>query len=82
MSRERRTEAPERWQEILQHEWDRLIDEARKLPPMTPEQREEQAASFAYGQLACMKKYTNATPEELEKLRALCRDAAKKRRFG
>ena len=30
-----------------------LLEEARRLPPMTDEQREEQRLDFAYGNLAC-----------------------------
>ena len=30
-----------------------LIERARKLPPMTARQREEQNFSFSYGNLAC-----------------------------
>lgn len=31
---------------------DDLIEQARRLPPMTPEQREEQRRSFAHGNTA------------------------------
>lgn len=32
-------------------ELNRLVEEARKLPPMTPEEKRAQAISFAYGNL-------------------------------
>jgi hypothetical protein len=54
-----------------------LIAHARTLPPMTKEEQNEQAASFAFGNLALMKEYDNATPEQLEKLRQMCRSAAR-----
>lgn len=53
-----------------------LMAMVRKLPPMTEEQRNEQRASFAYGQLACMKEYAHASMAELGELRRLCRKAA------
>lgn len=31
----------------------RLLEAARKLPPMTRDQRDEQTLCFAYGNLAC-----------------------------
>lgn len=33
--------------------YEELVEEARKLPPMTRDQRDEQALCFAYGNLAC-----------------------------
>lgn len=53
-----------------------LIRKARELPPMTPEEEREQAASFAYGQVALMKEWHDAPPEKLEELRQLCRRLA------
>jgi hypothetical protein len=53
-----------------------LITHAKALPAMTEEEQSEQAAEFAYGTLAMTREYDNATPEELEKLRQLCRKAA------
>ena len=35
-----------------------------------------QAASWAYGQMACMDKYKDETPEQLAVLRRICRKAA------
>ncbi len=48
--------------------------EGSELP--TIEQINEQRASFAYGQLALTSKYHDATPEELENLKLLCRQVA------
>lgn len=53
-----------------------LLRLARELPPMTEEERNEQRASFAYGNLALMKEHANDTPEQLEALRQMCRSAA------
>lgn len=59
-----------------QLELDALIVEIRNLPPMTQEQKAEQAASFAYGNIALTKEYRDAPPAKLEELRVLCRRAA------
>ncbi len=53
-----------------------LLQEIQKLLPMTERERREQAASFAYGNLALMKKYDNASPTTLAHLRDMCRKAA------
>jgi hypothetical protein len=53
-----------------------LIRRARELPEMTEDEKNEQRASWAYGQMACMSRYANATPEQLDALRAMCRKAA------
>lgn len=52
-----------------------LVERAR-APRMTEEERREQAASFAFGQMALMKEWRDAPPETLDKLRALCRRLA------
>lgn len=56
--------------------FDDLVRRARELPPMTEEQVKEQRASFAYGNLALMREYRDASPEKLEALRQMCRKAA------
>jgi hypothetical protein len=48
-------------------------DIALAAAPMTPEQRREQTANFAFGQMACMREYANASAAELDNLRAVCR---------
>jgi hypothetical protein len=53
-----------------------LMRRARELPPMTEEQVKEQRASFAYGNLALMRKYRDASADVLAELRARCRRAA------
>lgn len=53
-----------------------LIEAARKLPPMTDEERREQAASFAFGQIALTREYADADADKLAALRALCRKMA------
>jgi hypothetical protein len=50
-----------------------LIEEARKLGPMTDEQRREQAASFAFGQIALTSDWRDKTAPELDRLRKTCR---------
>jgi len=52
-----------------------LIEAARKVV-MTDEQRREQAASFAFGQLALTKEWSDKSAPELAELRALCRKMA------
>lgn len=42
---------------------------------ITPEMRRAQAISFAFGNLALMYKYDNATTEELAALKQQCTDA-------
>ena len=39
-----------------------LLEKARKLPPMTPDQKFEQELCFAYGQLVCT---TNHKPSRV-----------------
>ncbi len=46
------------------------------LRPMTEEERKRQSISFTYGNMALMNRYHNATEEELDRLWALCCDAA------
>lgn len=53
-----------------------LIEEARKLGPMTDEERREQAASFAFGQIALTKEWRDRPADELAQLRAHCRKLA------
>jgi hypothetical protein len=53
-----------------------LIEKARALGPMTDEQRREQAASFAFGNLALTKEWCDKPSDELAKLRDACRRAA------
>lgn len=53
-----------------------LIEAARKLGPMTDEQRREQAASFAFGNLALTSAWRDKSAPELAELRALCRELA------
>lgn len=69
----RHTERPAGRLELLAE----LVAAARRLPPMTPEQREDQAVFFAYGNLALMRAYRNASPEKLAELLAMCRAAAR-----
>lgn len=47
-------------------ELDRLIEEARKLPPMTPAQLREQRISFTYGN--CAIENPNITREMVERI--------------
>lgn len=56
--------------------YDELVEVARKLPEMTEDEKNEQRASWAYGQMALTRAYHNATPEELCALRVMCRKAA------
>jgi len=53
-----------------------LIEEARKRGPMSDAERREQAASFAFGNLALTSQWRDATHEELKVLRERCRRAA------
>lgn len=53
-----------------------LIEAARKLGPMTDEQRREQNASFAFGNLALTSDWTNSSETELQALYTLCRNLA------
>lgn len=53
-----------------------LIEKARALGPMTDAQRREQAASFAFGNLALTSQWCDKPAEELAKLREMCRKAA------
>lgn len=53
-----------------------LIEKAKALGPMTDEERREQAASFAFGQLALTREYADATADKLAELRERCRCAA------
>lgn len=53
-----------------------LIEEARKRGPMTDEERKEQAASFAFGNLALTKEWIDADAVKLAGLRAMCRRMA------
>lgn len=53
-----------------------LLERAKALPAPTEEEKREQAASFAFGNLALSSRCSEATPEELEALRARCRKAA------
>ena len=55
---------------------DYLMRRASRLSPITTEETSEQRADFAYGQLACMRRYRSATPAALEQLRRMCRIAA------
>lgn len=50
-----------------------LIEKVRVLGPMTDEERREQAASFAFGQLALTAPWCDKQADELAELRALCR---------
>lgn len=52
-----------------------LIEKARKTP-MTDDERREQAASFAYGNLALTKEWADASEEKLAWLRSTCRRMA------
>ena len=54
---------------------DELIVEARKYK-MTDEERREQVASFAFGNLALTREWSRKPVAELEKLRQLCRKMA------
>ena len=56
--------------------YEQIVEALRGLPPMTEAERQEQRADWAYGQMACMSRYANATPEELAELRAMCRKEA------
>lgn len=53
-----------------------LIEAAKKLPPMTDLERREQAASFAFGQIALTREWREKPVEDLAKLQAMCRKAA------
>jgi hypothetical protein len=53
-----------------------LIERARAMGPMTDEERREQAASFAFGQLALTKEWRDKSARELAELRAACRRLA------
>jgi hypothetical protein len=53
-----------------------IIEAARKLGPMTDEQRREQAASFAFGQIALTAAWRDKTAPELDRLRETCRQMA------
>lgn len=53
-----------------------LIEKARALGPMTDSQRREQAASFAFGNLALTREWADRSSPELEELRELCRRMA------
>ncbi len=53
-----------------------LIEKARALGPMTDAERREQAASFAFGNLALTSQWADKPADELAKLRELCRKAA------
>lgn len=53
-----------------------LLEKARNSGPMTDEQRREQAADFAFGQLALTKEWRGRPISELDQLRALCRKLA------
>jgi hypothetical protein len=54
----------------------KLIEAARALGPMSDNQRREQAASFAFGQLALTRKWRDKSAPELSELRELCRKLA------
>lgn len=54
----------------------RLIEAAKALGPMTDEERREQAASFAFGQIALTREWHDKSAPELAELRALCRRMA------
>lgn len=56
--------------------YEQIVDALRGLPTMTDAEKREQRADWTYGQMACMSKYANATPEELAELRAMCRKEA------
>lgn len=56
--------------------YDELVEEVRKLPEMTEDQKKEQRACFAYGQLALTKEYREASDDKLRELRMLCREVA------
>ncbi len=53
-----------------------LIEAARALGPMSDEQRREQAASFAFGQIALTSAWRDKQAPELAELRAMCRRMA------
>ena len=53
-----------------------LIEKARAVGPMTDEQRREQAASFAFGNLALTSQWRDKSGPELAELRAMCRRMA------
>lgn len=53
-----------------------LIEEARKRGPMTDEERREQAASFAFGNLALTREWCDKTADQLAELRETCRRMA------
>ena len=54
-------------------DWEFLIKIAT---PMTDEERNEQAASFAFGQLALTKEWQDKSAPELAELRETCRRLA------
>lgn len=60
----------------MSQDLEKLIEEARKRGPMTDEERREQAASFAFGNLALTKEYANASEAKLVQLRSTCRRMA------
>lgn len=53
-----------------------LIEAARALGPMSDADRREQAASFAFGNLALTQEWCDKPAPELVKLRELCRQMA------
>jgi hypothetical protein len=57
-------------------EMGRLIELARARGPMTDGERREQAASFAFGNLALTREWADASAERLAELRAMCRRMA------
>lgn len=65
-----------RTQELTLASLSEAVRRIRELPPMTEDERNEQAACFAYGNLALMREYHDASPEKLEALRQMCRKAA------
>lgn len=56
--------------------FERLVAKARRLPAMTEEERREQAASFAFGNMALTREWQKKTPEELAALKAQIRKLA------
>lgn len=56
-------------------ELERLLDEARKLPPMTSEEREEQRRSWAYGN--CAIENPNVTREMVDEVADVLRPCPK-----
>lgn len=53
--------------------WEELVALVRSMPPMTEEEKNEQRASFAFGNMALTREWASKSDVELEQLRQLCR---------